>query len=70
MCKVGIIDYSVGCEEAEVVRGKGGRGEELEEEKRKGEKMEIDEKEKTGQKGKCSNRGLSKLVLGQNGEGS
>jgi hypothetical protein len=37
----------------------------------KGEKMERDEKEKIEvEKGKWGNRGLSELVLGQNGEGS
>jgi hypothetical protein len=38
---------------------------------RKGVKMEKDEKEKIGiEKGEWANRGLSELVLGQNGEGS
>jgi hypothetical protein len=46
-------------------------GEEGEDGERKGEKMERDEKEKIGvQKGKWGNRGLSELVLGQDGEGS
>jgi hypothetical protein len=58
-------------EEVEVVGLQRGRGREQGEEgERKGEKMEGDEKEKTGvEKGKWGNRGLSKLVLGQNGEG-
>jgi hypothetical protein len=52
-------------EGVEVVEGEGG------EEGEKGEKMERDEKEKIRiEKGKWGNRGLSKLVLGQNGEGS
>jgi hypothetical protein len=53
-------------EEAEVVKGER-EGEEGEE----GEKMERGEKQNTGvEKGKWGNRGLSGLVLGQNGKGS
>jgi hypothetical protein len=56
-------------EEVEVVGGEGCRREEGEEGERKGEKVERDEKEKLGvEKGKWGNRGLSKLVLRQNGE--
>jgi hypothetical protein len=47
----------------------GGRREDVEEGEKKGEKMERDEKEKIGaEKGKWGKKGLSQLVLGQNGE--
>jgi hypothetical protein len=45
--------------------------EEYKEGKRKWEKIERDEKEQIRvEKGKWCNRSLSKLLLGQNGEGS
>jgi hypothetical protein len=57
-------------EEVRVVVGEGG-GEEGDEGKRKGKKMERNEKEKIGvEKEKWGNRSVSVLVLGQNGEGS
>jgi hypothetical protein len=63
MCKVGIIQCLVHFEETEVVEREGGGGDE--------EKIQRDEKEKNRvEKGKWGNRGLSKLGLRQNGEGS
>jgi hypothetical protein len=57
-------------EEVEVMGTEGGGGEESKEGESKGEKMERDEKKIGVEKGKWGNRGLSELVLGQNGEGS
>jgi hypothetical protein len=55
-------------EEVEVVREVGRGREEGKEEKVR--EVEREEKEKSwGEKGKWSNRGLSKLVFGQNGIG-
>jgi hypothetical protein len=49
--------------------GRGRGGKEGEEGERKGNNVERDEKEKIGvETGKWGNRGLSELVLGQNGE--
>jgi hypothetical protein len=57
-------------EEVKVVGREEGKGEEGEEGERKREKMEKDEKEKIGiEKEKWGNRGMSELVLEQNGEG-
>jgi hypothetical protein len=71
MCKVAIIDYSVGG----AYRGGQGSKKEWEGEgrkvrRRKAEKMEREEKENIGgEKGKWSNRRLRELAFEQNGKG-